>query len=377
MDPFDFSQGRGQRSESFRFQRREGASRRPLGDLHPIEGAQLSHSGTKSIMRTLSFNLGEEDTAATDFASDRVDLSMLLGGQEWPLGRYLFTDATRQDFPGADAGEVRTLTSCQLTDQMAIVDTELETAFTSVLEPARAALERLLADLDIEILIEDSPQLISNSWTAGTSRKQVLEVIAELGGYLPPWFDRYGVLRAAQQFDPTAGTADFDLDQQQTVVAGSVASSDSTLYAPNRIVVVSNGGNAYGGDATLDNPVDPIDPGPMMAFCDVPSTAPHSIPNLGFVRPRVEEIQATSVAQAQAVADLRCLTQTVAEEIELSTAIDPRHDAWNTVQFQGRRWLEIGWSATLTAGGGMRHSMQRAYPASPEILSGTAGQLLS
>lgn len=374
---FDFSNGRGQRSESFRFERREGSSLRPLGEIHPIVGATLNQGGTGSLVRNLSFSLGEEDSAQVNFVSDRVDVSMLLGGETWKLGRFLFTDAVSQDYVDEGSTAVRTLTTCQLSDQMAIVDTELETAFDSVLEPAREAIERLVGDLDIEVLVEDSAQIISNSWMAGTSRKSVLEAMAQLGGYLPPWFDSEGVLRVIQQFDPTEGTPDFDFDELQNVVADSVTRSDSTIYAPNRIVVVSNGGNTYGGSSSEKNPVDPIDPGPMMAFCDVPSTAPHSVFNLGFVRPRVEEIQATSVAQCQAVADLHCLTQTVAEEVQLSTAIDPRHEAWNRVRFQGKRWLESGWSMTLEAGGDMRHSMQRSYPPSPQVLSGTAGQVLA
>jgi hypothetical protein len=304
-------------------------------------------------------------------------VSMRLGGETWKLGRYLFTDAVNQDYFDGDAGAVKTLTSCQLADQMAIVDTELEGAFSCVLEAPRSALERLLGGLGFDMLIEDSGQLISNSWMAGTSRKAVMESIAQLGGYLPPAFDGDGVLRIRLQFDPTEGTPDFDFDDLQNVVAESVTRSDSTIYAPNRIVVVSNGGNTYGGSSSEKNPVDPIDPGPMMAFCDVPSSAPHSILNLGFARPRIEEIQATSVAQCQAVADLYCLTQTVAEEAQLSTALDPRHQSWNTIQFQEKRWLEASWSMTLVAGGDMRHSLQRSYPPSPEVLSGVVGQVLA
>lgn len=374
---FDFSNGRGQRTESFRFERREGSSLRPLGDVHPVQGATLSQAGTNSLTRTMSFDLGEIDSAEVNFVSDRIDVSMLLDGEVWKLGRYLFTDAVNQDYFDGDAGAVRTLTSCQLADQMTIVDTELEGAFVCVLEPPRSAIERLLGDLGLDILVEDSGQLISNSWMAGTSRKVVLESIAQLGGYLPPAFDGDGVLQVRLQFDPTEGTPDFDFDQLQNVVAESVTRSDSIIYAPNRIVVVSNGGNTYGGSSSEKNPVDPIDPGPMMAFCDVPSSAPHSVMNLGFVRPRVEEIQATSVAQCQAVADLYCLTQTVAEEAQLSTALDPRHQSWNTVQFQGKRWLESSWSMSLVAGGDMRHSLQRSYPPSPEVLSGVAGQVLT
>lgn len=374
---YDFSNGRGQRSSTFRFERREGSSLRPLGDLHPIWGGTLTHSAGRAVMRTLSFEVGEAESAQVNFVSERVYVSMLINGEAHPLGRFIYADATQQDYADAEADGVRSLTACQLSDYMAIVDTQLETAFTSVLEPARDAIERLLADIDVEILVEDSGQLISNSWMAGTSRRSVLETMAELGGYLSPWFDHNGVMQVKQQFDPAFGVADFDFDATKNVFAESVSRSDSTIYAPNRIVVVSNGGNVYGGSSSEKNPIDPIDPGPMMAFCDVPSTAPHSVMNLGFVRPEVVEIQATSVAQCQAVADLQCLTQTVAEEMEVSTALDPRHDGWNTVDFQEKRWLETGWSMQLQAGGEMRHSLQRSYPPSPEVLSGTVDQVLA
>lgn len=374
--PFDFSAGRGQRTESFRFERREGASLRPLGQIHPIMGAAMAQSGTKSLQRTLNFSLGESDSAVVNFVSDRLDVFMEVGDQSWPMGRFLFTDATSQDYFDPNSTQPRTLTSCTMADQMVMIDVETESAFTAVLEPPRAVIERLLEGIPITFEIEDSGQLISNSWMAGTSRKSILETVAELGGYLPPGFDNTGVLQLRQQFDPDFGVADFDFDAQQNVFRDSPTRSDSTVFAPNRIVVVSNGGNVYGGSSSEKNPVDPIDPGPMMAFADVPSTAPHSIMNLGFVRPEVTEIQATSVAQCQAVADLRALTQTVVELVDVTTAVDPRHDAWNRVDFESKRWLETGWTAALEAGGGMRHSMQRAYPPSPEILSGTAGQVV-
>lgn len=375
MDQFDFSGGFGQRSETFRYDRREGSSLRPLGTLHPILGASLSQSGSGSLQRTLSFDLGEAESAEVNFVSDRVDLFMEVGGESWPMGRYLFTSSTQQDYFDSGSGRIRSLTACTMADQMSIVDVELQTAFVAVLEPARSSIERLLDDLPIEIQVEDSGALISNSWMAGTSRRTVLEAIAELGGYLPPWFDNSGVLQVKQQFDPMFGVAEFDFDQNQSVFRDSVTRVDSSVYAPNRIVVISNGGNVYGGSSSEKNPVDPIDPGPLTAFCDVPSTAPHSALNLGFIRPQIVEIQATSQAQCQAVADLLCLTQTATEQIELSTAIDPRHDGWNTVRFQGKRWLQTSWSANLVAGGAQRHSMQRSYPPSPEVLSGTAGQV--
>ncbi len=367
---FAFGAGVGQRSDAFVFERREGASGRPLGLLHPIRAASLSANGGKSITRTLSFDLGEADSAAVDFDTERVHVAMVAGGRTWPLGRYLFTDHVEQDYADPDTREPRSLTSCQMSDAMAIVDTELESGFTCDDEAPRAAAERLLAPFGFTMIIEDSPHLISNSWMAGTSRKQVLESIAELGGYLPPWFDHDGVFRMVRLFDPAEGDADRDFDAARNVIAESVARASDALTRPNRIVVVSNSAASTGGDGNA------LDPGPLMAFCDVPSTAPHSIQRLGFVRPKVFELQVDSLAQAQNVADLLCLTQTVAETLTCATALDPRHDAWQTVDFQGQRWLEYGWSMQLEAGAEQQHQLQRSYPASPEVLSGTAGQIL-
>lgn len=370
-DVFAFDAGLGQRSDAFVFERREGASGRPLGLLHPIRAATLAANGGKSITRTLAFDLGEDDSAAVDFESERVHVAMVAGGVTWPLGRFLFTDHIQQDYADPDTDEPRSLTSCQMADSMTMVDTELESAFTCDDEAPRAAVERLLESFGFTMIIEDSPHLVSNSWMAGTSRKQVLEAIAELGGYLAPWFDHDGVFRLVRLFDPSEGAPEFDFDASRSVIADSVTRAGDGLTRPNRIIVVSNSAASTGGDG------DSVDPGPLMAFCDVPSTAPHSIQQLGFVRPKVFERQVDSLAQAQSVADLLCLTQTVAQTLTCATAIDPRHDAWQTVDFEGRRWLEYAWSMELEAGAEQQHQLQRSYPATPEILSGTAGQIIA
>lgn len=368
---FGFTTGLGQRSDAFTFERYEANSGASLGILTPLRGASIAQTGGKSITRTLTFDLGVDASEVIDFDAERIRVAMIAAGRTWPLGEYLYTDHVRQDYAEPDTHEPQSLTACQMTDAMAIVDTELESAFTADDESPRATAERLLEPFGFTMVIEDSPHLISNSWMAGTSRKQVLETIAELGGYLPPWFDHEGVFRMIRVFDPAEGAPEFDFDAQRSVFAESVTRAGDSLTKPNRIVVVSNAAAATGGDGNA------IDPGPVSAFCDVPSTAPHSVQNIGFVRPKVIEMQVDSPAQAQAVADLLCLTQTVAETLTCATAADPRHDAWATVQFQGQRWLEYAWSLELEAGGDMQHQLQRSYPATPQILSGTAGQILA
>lgn len=366
MADFGFAAaGAGQRSESFVFTLIEGSTGRVKRQLHPLRGGAptITQQDGKIITRTLSLPLAVEDAARIE-TGDRVEVSMIVRGRTWPLGRFLQVSDVRQDYADhvADPSSIRTLAAVELQDATAIINTEMETGFVSRLEPADEAVRRLMAPLGIDVVLEASNLEISNSWTIGETRTAVLEVLAEFGGYLPPWVDVDGALRLVRTFDPADRVPDFDFDADLSVVRETITRSNSLLLAPNRFVIVGNAGVTYDGQGNeLEAP-------PIVAICDVPSTAPHSIQNLGFARPQVLEEQVTSQAQAQALADTRCLTQGVVETVEVETALDPRHEAWDVVRFEGRNWLQPSWAMVLVAGGGMRHSLQRVYPATPQVL---------
>lgn len=363
-DVFDLTR-RGQRSESFEFELLEGSTLRPKGELHPLRDAAptLTQQAGASIKRSLTLPLAVED-AERLLPSDRVAVWMHLGDDRYPLGQYLQTSDIRQDYADDvdDPASIRTLSALALDDQMVVINTEMELGFTARLENADDTIRRLLEPLGILVNIEGSDIHVSNSWTLGESRLSILEVLTEFGGYLAPWIDSTGALRAIRAFDPADRLADFDFDESSTVIRESITRSNSLLIAPNRIVVVGNAGSITGADgAEQDAP-------PLVAFADVPSTAPHSATNLGFVRPQVVEAQVTSLVQASTLAETLALTQTAVETVELSGALDPRHEAWQVVRFEGANWLELGWSMELVAGGAMQHSLQRVYPATPQVL---------
>lgn len=348
----DLVAGVGQRTESFIFRAIDGGSGAVLGEVHPSRGSTVTidQAAGAVITRALTIEFDEDESASVNPLSTRIEPFMLIGGVEWPLGHYLFTDPVRQDYAAYDteAGEgVRSLMSSPLADRMAILDTELEHAFTADDAAASDVLRALIAGLPFTAEIDDSASVIANTWAAGTTRIAVAGTVAELGGYLAPWFNHAGVLQARRRFEPALAIPDFDWDASPHVYRDTITRADALAYTPNRYVVVGNGGTVEGA--------------PVVAYCDVPSTAPHSALNIGFIRPHVVEVQVSGLAQAQEYAENMCLQQTVAETIQVSGPPDPRYEAHQVVKFEGELWLHLSWSMELAAGGTMRHTLQRAY----------------
>lgn len=346
-DLLDLPDWRGQRSASFRFDLidgRTGVVRReltPLRDTSP----SLSHDSTSTIPRRLSgVTLGVEDAKRVNQLTDRIAPRMVLGdGSSYRLGRYLVADSS--DLV-TSAGSTAPLT---LLDEMFVVDQELDVGFDAAGQLVDQVAARLVEGLPIGALVVDATEFTSvAAWSPGTSRANALRDLATSGGYFMPWFDHRGWLRLRRAFDPADQAVTIDLDASRRVIRGSISRGTDLLTAPNRFVVVSN------------------DPGseaePVVGVYDVPASAPHSIAQRGFVLPKTVDVQLHSQAQATVYARTLGLQQTVYEVVELSTPVDPRHDAYEVVRWDGVRWLEVSWTMPLVPGGEMRHTLRRAYP---------------
>jgi hypothetical protein len=351
----------GQRSASFRFWLIDGPTGIHKGQIHPLADSTptLSHDTTRTIARAVDLALDAATTAQVDTVRDRVRVEMLLAGQSWPLGTYVFVNNPRQVVsPG------RRESSPALMDLMWPIDQQLHTGFavqesphrkagvTELRETAEAALRRLLAPFGVEPDMEPSVFTSAGAWAPGARRGQVIEALALVGDWFSPWFDHHGRLRFVRSFDPAARLPDFDWDANPAVLRDTaITESDDLLAAPNRWVVVSNNS---GDEASMAAPV--------VGVYNLPDEAPHSAANRGAVVADVVELQIASAQQANAVAANLGQRQTLFEQVELATTLDPRHDAYNVIAWDGRVWLEVSWSMQLTAGGEMRHVLRRAYP---------------
>lgn len=347
----------GQRSGTFRFDLVDIITgyRTPI---HPIDNttATLTHDTSRTITRTISgLFFDAATTALLNVITSRIELFMTIGGQDFPLGRYMFSDQNRIRYTAG------VLSNGSFYDEMFVVDQQIDHAFAGGIDfftsgnppgsPIVDALTELFDGLPIVYTAEPTPYTSIGVWPAGTHRGQIVEQYALDGDYFPAWFDNLGIMRFIRSFDPALAIPTFNFDTGNKVLeTPPPVETDDLINAPNRFVVIGNGAMDVNGANTA-----------IVGIYDIPASAPHSIPNRGFVIPKIENRQVQGAAQAQAVATNLGLQQTVFERVELSTAPDPRHDSYDVIRWAGENWLELAWSLPLEEGAPMRHVMRKTY----------------
>ncbi len=351
----------GQRQCTYRFDLINGVSGEHKGEITPIRGASLSHNTTQTIKRQLSLSLGVRDTETINAIQDRVDVTMVFpNGQEYPLGRYMFTSESDQVFTSGELANVI------LNDEMYLVDQAITQGFdgstTSLSDTNPAAVSpssgaagfaitaivvALFQNLPVRIEIEPSPFTSTQSWGIGTMRGSIVEALALTGDYFSPWFSNDGAMHFIRAFNPANAIPDFDWDEGNQVMRPSIVKTSNILNAPNRFVVVSSAPSS-----TKE---------PTFAVANVPINAPHSFENRGFIIADVRNVSSVTTEQCSAIAQNLVERQTVFETTTLNTAPDPRHDSYNVIKWQGELWLELAWTMGLSEGAPMSHTLRKAY----------------
>lgn len=351
VDPLlDLDRNVGQRQSTFVFQLINGITGLHKGFVTPLRGTgtALTHDTTRTTKRQLSIALGVADTALVQEETDRILVYMLTGGLTYRLGRYAFT--SEQD--AVSTGGSRS--SDVLLDEMTNVDLQLEAGFPTVAQASavfavETAVALLLDGLPFitGVDIASSPFPIVGAWSPGTTRGQVLAAMAQQGDYQTPWFGNDGHFKMIRTVNPEEAEPTIDMDRGARVIRDSITATSTLLVAPNRFIVISNGGEAQAA--------------PIVGRYDVPPSAPNSIQSIGFVRPSVSNAQLATQDQANAAARQLGLNNTITRTVQLATPPDPRHDSYDVVRWQGQNWLEIAWSMQLIEGGQMTHTLRRSF----------------
>jgi hypothetical protein len=155
-------------------------------------------------------------------------------------------------------------------------------------------------------------------------------------------------MRFIRSFDPADAVVTFDFDTGRKVLLDPPpVETDDVLTAANRFIVVSNGATDMSA--------------PISGVYDIPSSAPHSIANRGFVIPKTVSRQVETSQQAGAIAANLGQRQTIFERLHIATAPDPRHDSYQVIRWQGENWLETAWTLPMVAGGVMTHTARKVY----------------
>lgn len=332
----------GQRSASYRFAVVNGVTGIHQGDITPLRSAQLNHNTAQSIKRQLTMSLGVSDFAAINTIQDRIWVYMVFpSGVEYPLGKYMFTDASAQQFTSGDLGNL------VLNDEMFLVDQGIEKGIDGFAKPVSLVVQETLSGLPINYTLEGSAFRSSESWGVGTARGSILEALAVSGDYFSPWFDNSGIMRFIRTFNPADKIPDLDLDAGNQVMRADILKTNDLLNAPNVFLVISNNSSDLNAAS--------------VGIARVPANAPHSVQNRGFAITETQNLQLSDSIQAQAVAQGLANRQTIFERVSLSTAPDPRYDSYTVVHWQGQLWLDLAWSLTLVEGSPMTHTLRRAY----------------
>jgi len=327
---------------------------KPLGELEVDRTSppSLSVDTSRAVKRTCSgVTLTPGEIADIDVIGERVSITMVLeDGSEWPQGVFLFSDVSKFVFTqGVEIGALN------LVDQLLIVDQQLDQSF--VMRPGDSITDGiidLLVPLPVTVVIDPSGAVVSPaqeaiSWPAGTSRLRVINELATQIGYHELFFDNDGVgqLHLMPNPDSTPDADVLSYPVGRRTFFGTVTRSTNLLELPNRFVVVNNGATDV----------------PIFGLYDVPDSAPHSATNRGFVISHVEQLQGinTNEDAERAAVSLARSWRWAFETVEFAGPPDPRHDTYTTVDFDGTRYLELGWSLTLREGTEMRHQLRRTY----------------
>ncbi len=332
----------GQRSNSFIFRvvDADGFNR---GTITPIRssGSGLTHDTSRTIKRQISLALGVADSARINPVSDRLLISYVVPDVgEFPLGRYIFVDSTDAVYEDG-----RKLSSVTLNDEMFLVDQPILQGISGDgTNTVSLVIPQVLRDLPITFEAGYTQFGSKQSFSIGTHRGQILSQLALAGAYWSPWFDNNGVLQFLPTFDPARQIPDFDFDAGTSVMGQAIATTTNLLTAPNRYIVISNNAETNS---------------PAAGFADVPDSAPNSALNRGFVIAQVSQLQAADQSQARGMAYTLANQNTIIETVQLTTAVDPRHDSYNVIRWQGDLWLEIAWGINFD--GTMTHTLRKAY----------------
>lgn len=332
----------GQRKTSWRFELINGVTDERLGDITPFAPASIGHDTSRTVKRELQLAISASDLAEINVLTDRVLPYMSIGGEEWQLGRYMFTGETRATRSRSEEA------SESLLDEMHLVDKQISSGFAAS-GACDTAMRRLTDGLLLPRgrIFAASPYVATGGWRVGSRRGSILGTLSIQGDLETPWMDNTGVMRAIRTVNPESAVPELDFDLGYPVFAESPSATTSLLNAPNRFVVVGNG--SASGSAEI------------VGVFDVPPSAPHSIAQRGFVEQETRDMQVTTQAQAAAAARAWGMQSSIVEEVELTTPPDPRHDGYQVIRWRGLQWLEIAWTMTCEPGGDMTHVLRRSY----------------
>lgn len=338
------------RADDFRFDLYDGETDDLIGELHPDESRPpvVSNDTGRSVRRQLSsVHLPPAEMSAIALTDKLRPVMSLANGAEERLGTFVLADrgevvsnrGTERDTTWHDRGTALNQ------------ETEHTIAFAKGANIVIALLGVLLEVIPVSD-IADAPESDAVlgaplQFPPGTNRVTICDTLTDLLGWLPLFFNRDGLVQFldAPDLETAAPTLSYQLGGR--IYDGTVLLSDDLLTAANRFVVYETSSRST-----------------VTGSYEIPSTAPHSVANRGFVVPDVESAQGLgSTSAANKYAKSKALTGSkIYRWASFTGPADWRHGTWDVLGFLGETWLEIAWAITCRPGlPPMSHKLRRVY----------------
>lgn len=313
-----------------------------LGTLNPSSDspAKVAFDSSRTTARTLSgMQLYRSDLLAIDVEREWVRVAAVIqNGESFPIGRFMF------GMDNQASGDWGVLGTPDMFDRMFLLDEGLgETVALRPGSSVQGMVYRALLPFGITAVFGGDDVLTATPlvFLAGSSRYVLLKHAADLLGCFPPFFDNQEQLVYRFPRDEGDTTIDHEYGPATTIVDDTVQVSSSSYKAPNRYIVVGDGQTA-----------------PIVGIYNLPDSAPHSAKNRdGRIVTSQRTVQGLADSSlAQHLAWIDALTdRTPYGSVSFDALANPRHDGFDTLLVNGRRYLESSWELTCVSGGPHRH----------------------
>jgi len=351
----DLVEGVGQRFETYRFDvlRPDLSYEFTLQTVDADNPPSIDWDATSSTQRTLhGLNISPKEINSIDPLTHRLAAYMQFDtGRLWPLGVFLFAN------PHEKVSSYGHWLNSDLMDQSVILNQGREAAFgIDAGSQILPAMQLMIDELGLTARASIDPTLVTlspdapHSWAAGTTRGKILGDLCTAAGFYPPYFDGLGWLRLrAVPYPLSAAPADLFFDETNSrILSDSIDVSNNLNTAPNRYIVT--------GPA--------LSTAEIVGIYDIPPSAPHSFQHRGFhvVAPPVQNALVTDNASAIAAAHALYANDFSAyEQIEFSTAPEPRVGGYQVMDVIGTKYRVQSWSLTCSPGSEHRHTGRAIY----------------
>lgn len=324
----------------------------PIGtvDVVATKPPKVRNDSTRDINRTLDGILVDPVTAAElDVIAARLVPTVILeDGTEWPLGVFLFADASRnRRRPGLEL-------SGSLHDQLFLA---VQPIRRSTSYPTGTNLGAIIEDQAERagfpaINVDPTDRVAAGPlhWPAGKKRIEILEEVATMAAMTRPYCTNAGVFTARTIVpDEDLGDPALVYNAGGRIIADAATETDDLLDAPNVFVVMDGG--------ATDSPI--------VGAYTIPASSPISIENRGFAVTSVRTLQGLeSKAAANEAAAADAANAGLGYELVTFDAIpDYRHDTYDPITYLGELWHETAWEVEVSPTATMRHEARKAYTA--------------